>query len=54
MNEAKNLHRNNAAEWVMWALLRPIQWIAGIAIRLAGPLAGRSAASTITVRKRTG
>jgi hypothetical protein len=22
-----NLHRNNAAEWVMWAVLWPVAWV---------------------------
>lgn len=24
---APNLHRNNAAEWVMWAIVVPLSWI---------------------------
>ena len=23
----RNLHRNNAAEWVMWAVLLPVAWV---------------------------
>ena len=31
-NPEPNLHRNNAAEWVMWAVLWPVAWV----VRLFG------------------
>jgi hypothetical protein len=36
---SQNLHRNNAAEWVMWAASWPVAMI--LRLSLAGPLAGR-------------
>jgi hypothetical protein len=32
----RNLHRNNAAEWVMWAVLWPVAWVIRLFSRAGG------------------
>jgi hypothetical protein len=32
---SENLHRNNAAEWVMWCVIRPVQFTAYVVITSA-------------------
>ena len=32
----RNLHRNNAAEWVMWAVLLPVAWVLRLLTRKGG------------------
>jgi hypothetical protein len=31
--QSENLHRNNAAEWAMWCVVRPIQLLLIVLIR---------------------
>ena len=34
--QEKNLHRNNAAEWVLWAVLLPVAWLLRLVSRRGG------------------